>query len=131
MNLFKAAFTVLFLLLISPCFSQQNAKLDCSSSRSGKFKCLDAEDTTTYVIMNEEKQVSYSRLNPYTIESKIVWITDCSYNMEITKITIPDFPFKPGDVMNVVIDKVEGDIIYYTCTFKGMNGKGRFKKLDR
>jgi len=131
MNLFKSVLTSVLLLFIIPCFAQKNTNQNCSLFKVGKFKYLDADDTTAYIVMSGEKQIEYSGLNNYTIESKIKWITDCSYNMEMIKITIPNFPFKPGDVMNVVINKIEGDIIYYTSTVKGKSWEGRFKKLDR
>ena len=130
MNLLKAVLTSVLLLFIIPCFAQKNTKPNCNLFKTGKFKYLDAADTTAYIVMSGEKQIEYSNLNNYTIESKIKWVNDCSYDMEMTKITIPNFPFKPGDVMNVVINKIEGDIIYYTSTVKGTSWEGRFKKLN-
>jgi hypothetical protein len=49
--------------------------------------------------------------------------------MTMTKITVPNFPFGPGDKMRVDITRVEGDIIFYTCTVNGKSSTGRFKML--
>ena len=52
-------------------------------------------------------------------------------NIKMTMLsnTIPDFPFKVGDVMTVTINKVENDIIYYTSEVKGKKWIGRLLHL--
>ena len=129
MILLKACLSLLLTLTTITYFSQENSKSDCSILKNGKFKYLDADDTTSYIVMNSGKQTDYSGQNDYIIESEVKWIGDCSYTMKMTNITIPNFPFKPGDIMKVVINKIEGDIIYYTSTVKGSSWKGRFKKI--
>lgn len=126
----KSIFSTILVLIATICFAQENSKPNCSVLKHGKFKYLDAEDTTSYIIMMGDKQTDYSGTNSYIIESEIKWIDDCSYIMKMTKVTIPGFPFKPGDTMKVDIDKIEGDIIYYTSTVKKTSWKGRFKKLE-
>ena len=71
MNLFKTVLTSVLLLFIIPCFAQENIKQNCSLLKAGKFKYLDAADTTAYIVMSGETQIEYSGLNNYTIESKI------------------------------------------------------------
>ena len=51
--------------------------------------------------------------------------------MTLIKATIPNFPYKKGDVMNVKIDKVEGNKIYYTSLIQGMSWKGMFTKMEK
>ncbi len=128
MNLFKTILVLCLCFSAIACFSQTET-IDCSIFKTGKFRYLDSGDSTGYIIMAGDKQTEHSELNEYTIESKITWISACSYNMTMTKITKPRFPYKPGDTMKVDIYKIEGDIIYYTATVKGLSWRGRFKKL--
>ena len=130
MQFLKTILTGICSLAITTSFSQDNLKADCSILKSGKFKYLDAEDSTGYIIMEGDKQTDRSEKNEYIIESTIKWTSDCSYKMIMTKITIPNFLYKPGDVMKVDIDKIEGDIIYYTSTVKGTSWKGRFRIMS-
>src|ERR1700712_3951735 len=106
----------LLVLVLVSCLAGMNSfaqdRSVCNILKHGKFKYLDAEDTSAYIVMNLDKQVEYSGKNNYTIESNIEWTNPCSYNMTMIKITIPNFPFKPGDIMKVDINNIEGDIIY-------------------
>ena len=45
------------------------------------------------------------------------------------KITIPDFPYKVGDIMNVKINKIEKNEIFYTSTVKGQSWSGKLIKI--
>lgn len=124
----KLVFTLALLLWIFPSFGQE--KSECQQVfKRGKFKYLDAIDSSTYIVMNGATQIEYNVNGKYTIESKIDWISDCSYDMTMTKITVPNFPFKPGDVMRVDITKIEGNTIYYNSTVKGQSLFGRFVKI--
>ena len=129
-NLIKPVLTLTLSLLISVCFAQTSSPAGCEILKGGKFRYLDAEDPTAYIIMNGDTQIEYSEKNDFTIESKVKWISDCAYLMKMTKITIPNFPYHPGDTMRVDINKVEGNIIYYTSTVKGVSWKGRFRKVN-
>ncbi|MEO6252963.1 MAG: hypothetical protein ABIO79_06645 [Ferruginibacter sp.] len=130
MSLFEITLTLVLSLFITTCFSQDNAKDKCGIFKSGKFRYLDSEDPTGYIIINGGKQTEHSEKNDYIIESDISWVSDCSYIMTMTRITIPNFPFQPGDTMKVDITKIKGNIIYYTSTVKGVSWNGRFKKID-
>lgn len=85
-------------------------------------------DEAVKVVIKGKKHIEYHNNGKYIIESKIKWVNSCEYNMTMEKVTIPDFPFKPGDVMNVNVDKIEGNIIYFTSTVKGMSWKNEFIK---
>ncbi|MFT3701531.1 MAG: hypothetical protein QM802_04140 [Agriterribacter sp.] len=124
----RVMITVMLSISTFICLSQES-KTACNILKKGKFKYLDAHDTTAYIIMNGDIQTEYSNNNADTIESKIKWLTACSYEMTMTRITKPNFPFKPGDVMNVTIDKIDEDIIYYSATVNESSFQGRFKKL--
>ena len=103
--------------------------MSCSVLKNATFKYLDIEDSTAFVVIKSNKHTEYHDNKKYYIKSDITWVNDCEYNMVMTQITIPDFPFKPGDVMNVKITKIEGDIFYCTATVKGAGWNGRFKIL--
>jgi len=47
----------------------------------------------------------------------------------MTKITIPNFPFGIGDVMNVKIIEVKGNEIFHTSTVKGNQWNGKLINL--
>ena len=94
------------------------------------------EGTFYYGAGNEEVEVlikgddhtEYHQGGKYIIKSEMKWLNDCEYNMTMTEITIPKFPYKPGDVMNVKINKVKGNEIFYTATVKTVSWKGKFTK---
>lgn len=127
----KLVLTTMITVFSLVSYSQENAKpSECSILKEGKFLYLDSEDETGYVEISGKNHIEKSGKNNYYIESTVDWISDCSYIMTMTKITIPDFPFKAGDTMRVDITKVTGNIIYYTSTVKGISWKGRFKKVS-
>jgi hypothetical protein len=120
----------LAMILSSFLYGQETDNKDsCSILKQGKFKYLDIEDTTAYFVIDKEDHTEYHNGGKYFIKSRLKWINDCQYEMTMLKNTIPDFPFKPGDVMTVTINKVEGDIIYYTSEVKEYKWDGRLLKV--
>ena len=107
-----------------------NSNISCSILHQGKFKYLDIPDTTAYVVINKENQTEYHNNGKYLIKSSLIWLDDCQYQMTMLSNTIPNFPFKAGDVMTVTINKVNGDIIYYTADVKGQKWDGRLLKIQ-
>lgn len=128
MKTVKCLITFLLCLVIFLSFSQ-NAN-DCKVLKNGRFKYLDAEDTSAYIVITGNDHTEYHANGKYYIKSKLNWISNCEYIMTMTEITIPDFPFHPGDKMRVVIVKVKGDIIYYTATVSDRKWSGRLKILS-
>ena len=123
--------TSLLLLVIATCFLSltafsQSAE-DCQILHEGTFT-YEGEKPVKVVIKGKE-HTEYHNDGKYVIQSKLEWVNDCEYNMTMTKVTIPDFPFKPGDVMNVKINRVEGNDIYYTSTVKGQSWEGKLTKV--
>jgi len=110
-------------------FCQSPAPSPCAVLKKGKFLYLDGNDKTAYIEMDGNYQIEKSGKNAYFIESTVEWVNDCTYIMTMTKITIPGFPFGPGDKMKVTVTKVDADIIYYTSTVNGTSWNGRFKTL--
>ena len=121
---------VILTTLNSFVFAQDSTgKESCSILKEGTFKYLDIEDTTAYFDLNKGYHTEYHRDGKYYIKSKIKWINHCQYEMKMISNTIPDFPFKPGSVMIVTINKIDGDIIYYTSEVNGDKWEGRLVKL--
>lgn len=110
-------------------FSQVADSAKCAILKKGKFLYLDADDKTAYIEMNGNYQIEKSKKTPYYIESSVEWVDSCTYIMTMTKITIPNFPFSPGDKMKVSITRIDADIIYYTSFVKDMSWNGRFKRI--
>jgi len=119
-----------FSLLIALTVSQKmSAQQNCSILHEGKFKYTSGKDKVIVEIKgNDHKELHEN--GKYFIKSKIEWLNDCEYNMTMTEITVPNFPFGPGDVMNVKINKVVGKDIFFTATVKGQSVEGKLTKTD-
>lgn len=102
---------------------------DCEILHEGTFNYGNDENLVK-VIIKGKKHIEYHNDGKYYIKSKLDWINECEYNMTMTKTTIPNFPYGKGDVMNVKIDKVKGNKIYYTSTVKGQRWNGIFTKIE-
>jgi hypothetical protein len=96
--------------------------------KSGTFTYGPSEKKVKVVIKGNS-HIEYHNKGQYLIRSDIKWINDCEYNMTMTEVTIPDFPYSAGDIMNVRIIRVEGNTIFYTSTVKGMSWEGQFEKI--
>ena len=88
------------------------------------------QDTTAYIVINDKRHIEYLRSGEFIIKSKLDWVSDCEYNATMTEITLPNFPFKPGDIMNVKVDKIEGTVIYCTMTVQGRSFRGEYKLIE-
>ena len=121
---------ILFLtlpLLIS--FSNNSqAPDDCKIMHEGEFKYSNGEEDVRVEIEGKD-HIEWHNQGKYFIKSKLDWVSDCEYNMTMVEITLPNFPFGPGDVMNVKINKVKKNEIFYTSTVKGTSWKGKFIKI--
>jgi hypothetical protein len=94
----------------------------------GTFKYGNLDDEVTFTIKGKH-HVEYHDNGKYYIKSKIDWVNECEYNMTMKKITLPNFPYHPGDVMNVRIDSIENKLIYYTAKVKNMSWNGTMIKI--
>jgi len=102
---------------------------DCEILHEGTFTYGNSENLVK-VIIKGKKHIEYHNNEKYYIKSKLDWVNECEYNMTITKVTLPNFPYKKGDIMNVKIDKVEGDKIYFTSVVKQQSWSGVFTKIE-
>ena len=102
---------------------------DCSLMRDGTFKYLEAMDTSAFFVITDSSHTEYYGQGKYFIKSQMIWVRPCQYILRMKENTIPGFPFKPEDVMMVTINKIEGDIIYYTSEVKGWKWESKVRKL--
>lgn len=100
----------------------------CTILHSGTFEYM-ADKDKVKVVIDGESHTEYHKGGKYIIQSKLAWVNDCEYNATLVKVTIPDFPFAIGTLMNVKVDKVEGKTINYTATIKGQSWPGVLKKI--
>ena len=124
--------TIAFIFIISAFgFTQGNANKQsdkgCEILHEGTFIYGNTTDEIK-VVIDGKKHIEYHNNGKYFIKSKLDWLSDCEYNMTMTKITIPNFPYKKGEVMNVKIDRVEGNEVFYTSTVNGKSWKGKLIK---
>lgn len=121
---------LLFILLLTlpgvTAFGQDIKNGGCRILKNGKFKYIGGEDTTAYVVIHNHSHIEYYNMEKYYIKSKLDWVNDCEYNMTMTKITLPEFPYHPGDIMNVKVNRIANDTVYYTSTVNGSQWTGRF-----
>ncbi len=115
------------LFLNAICFSQ--AEKNCSLMKNGTFKYLEPPDTSAYFVITDSTHTEFFGQGTYFIKSEMVWLSSCRYALKMTENTVPNFPFKPGDVMTVTINKIEDDIVYYTSEVNGQKWQARVRKL--
>ena len=124
----------LFLLFISLClfisfsFKSYNVEENCSILHNGTFKYGDSRFTGVIKI-KKNKHTEHHNNGKYVIKSDLEWVNECEYNATITKVTVPNFPYKVGDKMNVKIIKVVGNQVYTLSTVEDKNWEGLLVKI--
>jgi len=125
----KNILAIIASLIVLASFSQKkHSEDDCSIVHKGTFKYGNTGEDVKVVIDGNHHTEYYSG-GKYVIQSDLTWVNSCEYNMTMIKITIPDFPYKVGDVMNVKINKIEKNEIFYTSTVKGQSWSGKLIKI--
>jgi hypothetical protein len=118
MKLLKSLSLFILLLITTISMAQNNQNFDCKILKDIKLKYAHKEGDKDYVTIKGNKHVESLEDGKYFIKSDLEWISDCEYNATMTEITLPNFPFKAGEVMNVKFEKMEDDIIYGTATVR-------------
>lgn len=103
--------SISFLFLISTISIAQSNAVDCKILKNIKLKYVNNPDKSAYVVIKNNKHIEYLESGKYYIKSDLDWISDCEYNAKMTEITLPDFPFKPGEIMNVKFEKFENGFV--------------------
>ena len=125
----KLIIGIIFLSITTMNFVYVQSDENCNILHGGNFTYGNA-DNLIKVNIKGKKHIEYHNNGKYYIKSELDWLSDCEYNMTMKKVTIPDFPFGKGDVMNVKIKKVDGNKIYYTSTVNGQSFDGVFTKIE-
>ena len=121
-------FLIVILLLITTISkAQSSVRIDCKILKAIKLKYVNDPDKTAYVVIDNTKHIEYLRDGKYFIKSDLEWVSDCEYNAKMTEITLPDFPFKPGEVMNVKFEKIENGFVFGTGSVRGNTFPVEFK----
>ena len=76
------------------------------------------------VVISGNQYVEYHDNVKYVVVAQIDWISDCEFTQTITRNSVPDSPYKVGDVITVRVDRVEGFQHYYTASVNGQNTEG-------
>ena len=114
----------IIIMLAAPAFGQ----LDCNDYKKGKFQYVDMP--TAWFVISKNKHMEYVDNGKYYIQSTLKWNSDCSYTTILKKTTVPNFPYKPGDVMTGTFTRTEEGILYYTSELRGEKLEGRVKKVE-
>lgn len=119
MNLLKSLLLLVLLLSTTISIAQTSQKFDCKILKDIKLKYADNPDNTAYITIKGNKHIENLQGGKYFIKSDLEWLSDCEYNATMTEITLPDFPFKAGEIMNVKFEKIEDGFIYGTAAVRG------------
>lgn len=120
---------VLFLLTFIGLMSFVKKDNCASYLKNKKFTYRVAKEDVLIVFKNN-KYIEYHKNRKYFIKSDIEWISSCEYNLVIKETTLPDFPFKMGTKMHIVVEKIRGDKVYYTGTLGGRSWEGRMTRYS-
>ena len=118
MKLFKSLSILIVLLSTTISVAQSNKEIDCKILKDIKLKYVNNPDKTAYVVIKDKKHIEYLEGGKYFIKSDLDWISECEYNAKMTEITLPDFPFKAGEVMNVKFEKIENGFVFGTANVR-------------
>lgn len=130
MKLFKSFFSFSFLLISITCHAQSDKLLDCKILHNVKLKYADAPNRNDFVVIKDNKHVEYLKNGIYYIKSDLNWINECEYNVTMTEITLPNFPYKVGEVMNVKFKKIENGKVYGIATVRGQKSVVNFELIN-
>ena len=103
-------------------------RLDCAMLHNGTFTYTDSDGSEVIVVIDGDSYVEYYKDRKYTLERKLEWVDDCQFNALFVKSNLPNLSKIQTVTMNLKVDRIEGNFIYYTASVKSVY-KGSFKKL--
>jgi len=127
MKLLNSLSLLILLLTTTISMAQNNQKFDCKILKDIKLKYAHKEGNNDYITIKGNKHVENLEGGKYYIKSDLEWLSDCEYNAKMTEITLPNFPFKIGEIMNVKFEKIKNDIIYGTATIRNQTFPMKYK----
>lgn len=118
MKLLNSISLLILFLTTTISMAQNNQNFDCKILKDIKLKYAHKLDNTDYIVIKDSKHIENLEGGKYYIKSDLEWLSDCEYNATMTEITLPDFPFKVGEIMNVKFETKKDDFIYGTATVR-------------
>ncbi|MDB2385055.1 hypothetical protein N9V96_01135 [Polaribacter sp.] len=103
-------------------------KDNCASFLKNKKFTYRVKKEDVLIVFKKNQYVEYHENKKYFIKSDIEWISSCEYNLIIKETTLPNFPFKMGTKMHIIIEKIKGNKVYYTGTLGGRSWEGRMTR---
>lgn len=116
-------YKLLMLFSITLLMSFSSSK-DCGILKDNTFTYRNSKKEVI-VIFKDNKHVEYHNNKEFFIKSDIEWVSNCEYYLIIKETTLPNFPFKMGTKMHIVVNKVRGKKVYYTSSLGGRSWEGR------
>ena len=101
----------------------------CQILRKGTFTYKDTDGDPVIVKIVDDVSTEEHKGGKYMIMSQLKWISDCEYENMLIVSTVPKVRLEPGTVMNVTIDKVDGNDIYFTATARGKSYHSMLTKV--
>lgn len=145
MKNFKKTFFLSLIILLSLNFNAQDYAMNSVSNPlesisksvniSGVIPLI-SNETFSYkshgkkvlVVFSETEHIEYYNNKEHYIKSKISWLSSNECLMTIVDADLPNFPFKNGTKLTMVITKVKGKVVYYNSTLGGRTWSGKMKK---
>jgi hypothetical protein len=121
--------SVAFLLLSVISFSSFSPVDGCTIMHNGKFKYM-ADKEPIFVTINDSSFTESYQDGRYYIKAQLDWISQCEYKLIIRKVNAPGTMYTTGDELNVKINHVEGNDIFYTASTKRVSWEGKFTKIE-
>lgn len=110
-------------------FSSFSPSQGCGIMHNGRFKYM-ADKEEVIVTINDSNFMESYQGGKYYIKAQLDWLSECEYNLVITKVNAPGLMYSTGDEINVKINHVEGNDVFYTATVRRVSWEGKFTKLD-
>ncbi|SHF77286.1 MULTISPECIES: hypothetical protein [Flavobacterium] len=101
-------------------------KANCAVLKNCRLRYSEANDDSTYITIKDNVFMEFPNADKEYIKSNLEWVNECEYNATVTELTASGLNFKTGDKINVKIDKIDNDMIYYTASFEGQTVTGKF-----
>ena len=118
---------ILSITIFSCFFSFVAFSQECSILKNSSFTYKKASKEVL-IEFKGNQYVEYHQDKKYYIKSKIEWISDCEYYLEIQESTLPNFPFKKGSKLHTIITRVKRGKVYYTSSIAGRTWDGKMTK---
>jgi len=101
---------------------------DCGILKNNTFTYRNSKKDVI-VVFKDNKYIEYHNNKEFFIKSDIEWVSNCEYYLIIKESTLPNFPFKMGTKMHIVVNKVRGKKVYYTSSLGGRSWEGRLTQI--